>query len=63
MLNFLELRKDEVRRIPLLGTSVNRASPEMHQASLAGNILVVLLPFLKRKRGMGKEKRKACPPL
>src|SRR5215207_5962087 len=31
----------------------------MHQASLAGNILVVLPTFLKRKRGMGKEKRKS----
>src|SRR5215218_3663254 len=28
----------------------------MHQASLTGNILVVLPTFLKRKRGMGKEK-------
>jgi hypothetical protein len=31
----------------------------MHQASLAGNILVVLPTFLKRKRGMGNEKRKS----
>src|SRR5215204_3509929 len=31
----------------------------MHQASLAGNISVVLPTFLKRKRGMGKEKRKS----
>src|SRR5215204_4223040 len=31
----------------------------MHQASLAGNISVVLQCFLKRKRWMGKEKRKS----
>src|SRR5829696_7679338 len=37
-------------------TPVNRPSPEMRQASWAGNISVVLQPFLKWKRGMGKEK-------
>jgi serine phosphatase RsbU (regulator of sigma subunit) len=36
---------------------MNRASPGMRQASLPGNISVVLQPFLKRKRRMGKEKR------
>jgi hypothetical protein len=29
----------------------------MRQASSTGNISVVLRPFPKRKRGMGKEKR------
>jgi serine phosphatase RsbU (regulator of sigma subunit) len=36
---------------------VNRPSPEMRQATLSGNISVVLLPFLNRKHRMGKEKR------
>jgi serine phosphatase RsbU (regulator of sigma subunit) len=45
-----------LRRIPLLRTPVNRLSPEMRQASWAGNISVVLQPFLKWKRGLGKEK-------
>jgi serine phosphatase RsbU (regulator of sigma subunit) len=35
---------------------MNRSSPGMRQASLAGNISVVLRCFLKRKRRMGKEK-------
>jgi serine phosphatase RsbU (regulator of sigma subunit) len=53
--NFRELRHHEVRRIPLLGTWVNRPSPKMRQASLAGNIPVVLRPFRRNGR-MGKEK-------
>src|SRR5829696_5271091 len=36
---------------------MNRASPEMRQASRAGNISVVLRCFLKRKSRIGKEKR------
>jgi serine phosphatase RsbU (regulator of sigma subunit) len=36
---------------------VNRTPPEMRQATLSGNISVVLLPFLNRKHRMGKEKR------
>src|SRR5215216_3678658 len=57
--NFLELRTAEVQlpRIYLPRTPVNRTWPEMRQASLAGNISVVLQHFLKWKRGMGKEKR------
>src|SRR5215208_4283188 len=56
---FAEIVKSEVQlpRIPLPRTPVNRASPEMRQASLAGNISVVLRPSLKRKRRMGKEKK------
>jgi serine phosphatase RsbU (regulator of sigma subunit) len=48
--------ESELPRIPLLRTPVNRLSPEMRQASWAGNISVVLQPFLKWKRGLGKEK-------
>src|SRR5687768_15702380 len=50
--NFREFVKGEVLRISLPRTQVNRASPEMRQASWAGNISAVLRCFLKRKRGM-----------
>src|SRR5215203_2684903 len=46
----------QLLRIPLPRTPVNRPSPEMRQASWAGNISVVLRPSLKRKRGVRKEK-------
>src|SRR5688572_7596951 len=49
-------RTSELRRIPLPRTQVNRPSPDMRQASWAGNISVVLRCFLKRKRRRGKEK-------
>jgi hypothetical protein len=40
----------ELRRIPIPRTPVNKHSPEMRQASSAGNIRVVLRPALKGKR-------------
>src|SRR5215210_6443241 len=46
----------ELPRITIPRTPVNRPSPEMRQASRAGNISVVLRPSLKRKRRMRKEK-------
>jgi hypothetical protein len=50
---FREHTTPEVPRTLLPRTPVNRPSPEMRQASWAGNISVVLRPFLKWKRGLG----------
>src|SRR5215207_2837205 len=53
----------ELLRIPLPRTPVNRPSPEMRQASWAGNISVVLRGPPRRGSAGWERRRQTCPPL